>query len=69
MTEKHLRVGFIGMGIGGFQGGYFFDISGNYATSFANAAYAGIANLAILFFLMFYQARRKAIPNVPAPQA
>jgi len=36
------------MGLGGYQAGYCFDLTGNYAVSFANAAYAGLANLAIL---------------------
>jgi len=38
----------LGMGLGGYQAGYCFDLTGNYAVSFANAAYAGLANLAIL---------------------
>jgi MFS family permease len=38
----------LGMGIGGYQGGYCFDLTGSYAMSFANAAYAGMANLAIV---------------------
>jgi predicted MFS family arabinose efflux permease len=37
-----------GMGVGGYQGGYCFDLSGSYATSFASAALAGIANLLLL---------------------
>jgi MFS family permease len=38
----------LGMGLGGYQAGYCFDLTGDYAASFANAAYAGLANLAIL---------------------
>jgi predicted MFS family arabinose efflux permease len=38
----------VGMGVGGYQGGLCFDLTGDYATSFANAALAGVANLAIL---------------------
>jgi MFS family permease len=37
-----------GMGLGGYQGGYCFDLTGNYAVSFASAALAGALNLAIL---------------------
>jgi len=52
---------FIGMGIGGFQAGYFFDLTGNYTQSYANAAYSGMFNLTILTVLLFYQARRRAV--------
>jgi MFS family permease len=38
----------IGMGLGGYQAGYCFDLTGSYAASFANAAYAGVANFVIL---------------------
>jgi MFS family permease len=37
-----------GMGVGGYQGGYCFDLTGSYSASFANAAYAGLANFVIL---------------------
>jgi predicted MFS family arabinose efflux permease len=37
-----------GMGIGGYQGGYCFDLSGSYTASFASAALAGIANLLLV---------------------
>lgn len=40
--------GFIGMGIGGYQGGFFFDLTGDYVQSYANAAYSGILNLMIV---------------------
>ncbi len=53
--------GFFGMGIGGFQAGYFFDLTGNYTQSYANAAYSGMFNLTILTVLLFYQARRRAV--------
>lgn len=38
----------IGMGLGGWQGGYLFDHTGDYRASFALAALAGVVNLAIL---------------------
>lgn len=41
----------VGMGIGGYQGGLCFDLTGSYATSFANAALAGVANLGVLALL------------------
>jgi MFS family permease len=40
--------GWIGMGIGGWQGGAAFDWTGNYVLSFANGSIAGVVNLAIL---------------------
>ncbi len=33
--------GWLGHGIGGYQGGYFFDMTGNYSLTYANAAIAG----------------------------
>ena len=44
----------IGMGIGGYQGGFFFDWSGTYAISYANAVVAGTINLIIVGSLFFY---------------
>lgn len=45
--------GWIGMGLGGFLGGYFFDIYGDYNWAFAFSGITGIINLFILtlFFL------------------
>ena len=53
----------IGMAIGAWQGGYFFDLCGDYYTSFANASLAGVANLVILALLYLYSVRALA----PAP--
>lgn len=39
---------YLGHGLGGWQGGYFFDLTGNYQWTFGNAAIAGIINLAIV---------------------
>ena len=44
-------VGFLawaGMGVGGYQGGYCFDVTGSYAVSFASAAFAGVVNLLVV---------------------
>jgi MFS family permease len=38
----------LGMGLGGYQGGYCFDLTGTYAASFGSAALAGVANLLVL---------------------
>lgn len=44
-----------GMGIGGYQAGYFYDMNGNYAWSFGNAAIAGIVNLMVVASLIWYR--------------
>ena len=46
--------GWIGMAIGAWQGGLFYDLCGTYYTSFANASLAGVANLLILALLVLY---------------
>jgi MFS family permease len=51
--------GWIGMGLGGYQGGLFFDLTGNYTFSFANAALAGVVNLIILSSLLLYVTRKQ----------
>jgi MFS family permease len=38
----------VGMAVGSWQGGLFFDLCGTYNTSFGNASLGGIANLAVL---------------------
>ncbi len=50
----------IGMGLGGWLGGYWYDLTGSYGLPFALAALAGIINLAILGSLWFHLARRHA---------
>ena len=47
--------GWIGMGLGGYQGGFFFDLTGDYVVSYANAALAGVINIAIVSALMWYR--------------
>jgi len=43
-----------GMALGAWQGGVFYDLCGDYFTSFANASVAGVANLLILALLLLY---------------
>ena len=50
----------IGMGLGGYQGGFFFDLTGNYTYSYANSAPAGIVNLMIVGSLMLRINRKQA---------
>ena len=50
--------GWIGMGLGGFLGGYLFDIYGNYTWAFTIAGISGFINLIVLSFF-FLQIRRK----------
>ena len=62
----------LGMGIGGYQGGYCFDLTGSYNASFANAAYAGVVNLLILAGLALHlrvhaAARSRAVLAAPVP--
>jgi MFS family permease len=52
--------GWFGHAIGGYQGGYFFDISGDYTLTYANAAMAGVINLMIVTSLYVTIARRRA---------
>ena len=40
--------GWMGMGMGGFFGGYFFDLYGDYFWSFAFASFMGVINLLVL---------------------
>lgn len=64
----------LGMGMGGYQGGYCFDLTGNYELSFANAAYAGLVNLTILGGLALHlrwrqRARRRRTLTADSPLA
>jgi len=43
-----MAFGYVGHGVGGFQGGYFYDLTGAYDWTFANAALAGVINLIIV---------------------
>ena len=54
--------GWIGMGLGGFLGGYFFDIYGDYNWAFTFAGLSGIINLFILsLFFMNIRKRQKLL--------
>lgn len=43
-----LAFAYLGHGLGGWQGGFFFDLTGDYGWTYANAAIAGMFNLAIV---------------------
>lgn len=47
-TGVILAFGWLGHGLGGYQGGLFYDLTGAYDVSFANAALAGLLNLLIV---------------------
>ena len=49
-----------GHAIGGYQGGVFFDLTGDYTQSYVNAALAGLVNLVIVGSLFFTFSRRQA---------
>jgi MFS family permease len=51
--------GWIGMGLGGFLGGYLFDIYGDYTWAFTIAGISGFINLIVLSFF-FLHIRRKS---------
>jgi MFS family permease len=51
-------VGWVGMGLGSYQAGYFYDVSADYRLSFANAAAAGVINLLIVGALLWYRRER-----------
>jgi MFS family permease len=71
LTPLHMRgiatgvvffLAWVGMGIGGYQAGLFFDITGSYVVSYANAAIVGAINLMIVGWLYVYVMRRKTAP-------
>jgi MFS family permease len=43
-----LAFAWLGHGLGGWQGGLFYDLTGGYGVFYANAALAGVVNLAIM---------------------
>lgn len=53
----------LGHGIGGYQGGLFYDLTGNYTQSYAVAAIAGFINLMIVatLYLKIHRAKRIAL--------
>jgi len=53
-----MSFGWLGMAIGGWQGGLFYDLCGSYRPSFANASLGGVANLLVLGLLYGATVRR-----------
>ena len=60
--------GWIGMGLGGWQGGLMYDYTGDYVWSFGIGSLAGVVNLFILFFF-FILIRRRSSPQGTALEA
>lgn len=54
---------FFGHAIGGYQGGLFFDLMGNYGWAFTNAAIAGVINLVVVAALYIAITRRPEKPT------
>ena len=52
------------MGLGGFMGGYLFDLSGNYNWSYGFAAVAGAINLTILTLFYLRLRTKRDPPNL-----
>jgi MFS family permease len=52
----------LGMALGAWQGGVFYDLCGDYFTSFANASVAGVANLLVLGLLVSYTMKKGSDP-------
>jgi MFS family permease len=50
--------GWIGMGLGSYQAGFFYDITASYLLSYANAAIAGILNILVVAALIAYRRHR-----------
>jgi len=53
-----LAFAFMGHGLGGWQGGFFYDLTSAYTWTYANAVIAGIINLAIISALWWTVSRR-----------
>ena len=53
--------GWIGMGLGGFLGGYFFDIHVAYIWAFTFAGISGVINLFILFLFTLYIRKKQKL--------
>ena len=49
-----MLAGWIGMALGAWQGGLFYDLCGDYFVSFSNASFAGVVNLLLLGLLYLY---------------
>jgi MFS family permease len=55
-----LALAYLGHGLGGWQGGFFYDLTGAYTWPYANAAFAGLANLIIVGSLWMTLRRRRS---------
>lgn len=53
--------GWSGMALGAWQGGWFYDLCGNYFPSYANASLGGVANLLLLGVLYIYTIHRPRV--------
>ena len=53
-----LAFGYLGHGLGGWQGGFFYDLTGSYSWTYANAVISGLINLAIIGALWWTITRR-----------
>jgi MFS family permease len=56
-----LAFGWLGHGLGGYQGGFFYDLTSAYYVSFANAVFAGTLNLIIVGALYFTIEQRRVV--------
>ena len=57
-TSVVATTAWIGMGIGGYQGGYFYDLTGDYTWSYGIGAISGMINLVIVLCLIWYRRSR-----------
>jgi MFS family permease len=53
-----LAFGYMGHGLGGWQGGFFYDLTSAYTWSYANAVLSGLINLSIIGALWWTVNRR-----------
>jgi hypothetical protein len=51
-------VAWIGMGLGSYQAGYFYDITASCLLSYANAAIGGVMNLLVVAALFWFRRHR-----------
>lgn len=61
-----LAFGYVGHGLGGWQGGFFYDLTDAYTWSYTNAVIAGLVNLAIVGALWWTITRRRRLMLTPA---
>ncbi len=54
--------GWVGMALGAWQGGLFYDLCGDYFVSFSNASFAGVVNLLLLGLLYLYTVKGRVAP-------